>query len=204
MNLAPKPKIALTLLLSFTLLATGCTAQWISVALADLPVLTQMALNIATIVSSLQSGNQVSAAEAASIQNISSQASKDLNLVQSLYKQYKSSPNSTILQQIQSAIADIDQNLPALVQAAQISDPVLASRITAAVNLILTTVESFSVLIPQTAAASFKAEMRSQKASSPAISVPRAKELKSRWNQEVCAPTGNAGFDSAFAFCEIN
>src|ERR1700733_13752639 len=104
-------KVFLVLVVCIVMAATGCTAQWISVALADLPVLTQMALNIATIVSSLQSGNQVSAAEAASIQNISSQASKDLNLVQSLYNQYKSSPNSTILQQIQSAIADIDQNL---------------------------------------------------------------------------------------------
>jgi hypothetical protein len=38
-----------------------------------LPVLIQMALNISTIVTTLQSGQQISAAEAAAIQNISAQ-----------------------------------------------------------------------------------------------------------------------------------
>ena len=36
-------------------------------SLADLPVLIQMALNISTIVTTLQSGQQISAAEAAAI-----------------------------------------------------------------------------------------------------------------------------------------
>jgi hypothetical protein len=47
--------------LSISLIATGCSAQWTSVALADLPVLIQMALNISTIVTTLQSGQQISA-----------------------------------------------------------------------------------------------------------------------------------------------
>ena len=33
-------RIMLSLILSISLVATGCSAQWISVALADLPVLT--------------------------------------------------------------------------------------------------------------------------------------------------------------------
>jgi hypothetical protein len=41
--------------------------QWMSATLADLPVLIQMALNISTIVTTLQSGQQISAAEAAAI-----------------------------------------------------------------------------------------------------------------------------------------
>ncbi len=45
-----RPKAALAVLLAISLLATGCTAQWISVALADLPVLLQMALNIGSLV----------------------------------------------------------------------------------------------------------------------------------------------------------
>jgi hypothetical protein len=60
-----------------------------SVALADLPVLIQMALNISTIVTTLQSGQPISAAEAAAIQNISAQASNDLNLLATLHNQYK-------------------------------------------------------------------------------------------------------------------
>jgi predicted DNA-binding transcriptional regulator YafY len=48
----------------------------------DLPVLTQMALNIAALVATLQSGKQLSPAEAAAIQNISAEASRDLNLLE--------------------------------------------------------------------------------------------------------------------------
>ena len=55
-----RPKAALAVLLAISLLATGCTAQWISVALADLPVLLQMALNIGSLVTTLQSGQQLS------------------------------------------------------------------------------------------------------------------------------------------------
>jgi hypothetical protein len=66
--------------LAIAVATTGCSSQWINIALQDLPVLTQMSLNIATLVSTLASGNQASAADLAVIQNISAQASRDLNL----------------------------------------------------------------------------------------------------------------------------
>ena len=149
-----KSRTVLAIVLSISLIATGCSAQWISIALADLPALTQMALNLGTIITTLESGQQINPTEAASIQNISAQASKDLNLLATLYNQYKANPSTGTLQKIQSAIADINQSLPALLQAAHISDPVLSVRVTAGVNLILTTVARFAMLIPQTAASS--------------------------------------------------
>jgi DUF1680 family protein len=154
MHLNSQTKIALVIVLSASMLAIGCSAQWISVALADLPVLTQMALNIAALVATLQSGKQLSPTEASAIQNISAEASKDLTLLQTFYNDYKANPNTDTMQKIQNVIADINQNLPALLQAAHISDPTLAARVTAGVNLILTTVSSFASLIPQTAAPS--------------------------------------------------
>ena len=96
-------RILLAVVLSISLIATGCSAQWISVALADLPVLTQMALNIAALVATLQSGKQLTPAEALAIQNISAEASKDLTLLQSLYNSYKTSPSSDTLQKIESS-----------------------------------------------------------------------------------------------------
>ena len=192
-----KTKIALVVLLSASLLATGCSAQWISVALADLPVLTQMALNIAALVATLQSGKQLSAAEATAIQNISSEASKDLTLLQTFYNDYQASPSADTMQKIENVIADINQNLPALLQAAHISDPTLAARVTAGVNLILTTVSSFASLIPQTAAPA--TAQKTQKS----ITVPKAKDLKKQWNQQVCAPTGKTGLDAALMTCAL-
>ena len=189
-------KCVLAVTLMVALITTGCSAQWISVALADLPVLTQMALIIASLVVALQSGQQMNPAEAAAIQNISAEAGRDLNLLQSLYNQYKANPDATTLQKIQDEISAINQNLPVLLQAAHISNPTLNGRVTAAVNLILATVDSFAALIPPSAAASRKAG-RSQ------VSIPSAKELKKQWNQQVCAPTGNVALDAALEGCVI-
>ncbi len=196
-------KVILAVVLSMSLLATGCSAQWISVALADLPVLTQMALNLATLAVTLQSGNQLSAADAAAIQNISTEASRDLNLLETLYNQYKASPNAAGLQKIEDVIATINSNLPALLQAAHIGDVTLSTRITAAVNLILTTVTSFAALIPQTAAMPSSERLAVQKVTITKTAIPHAKDLKKQWNQQVCGPTGKAALDAAFSVCVV-
>jgi len=68
-----------------SLTATGRAAEWIKAALVDLPVLTQIALNIASLLTALPMGKQVNPSEAAAIQNISAEAGKDLTLLQALY-----------------------------------------------------------------------------------------------------------------------
>jgi hypothetical protein len=183
-------RIVLAVVLCISLIATGCSAQWVSVALADLPVLTQMALNIAALVATLQSGKQLTPSEALAIQNISAEASKDLTLLQALYNGYKANPSADALQKIESLIQDTNQELPALLQAAHISDPALSARITAAVNLILTSVSSFASLIPQ-------APSIAPKTARQDTVVPQPRDLKRQWNQQVCAPSGNAALDAA-------
>jgi hypothetical protein len=197
MNVNSFSRIMLAAVLSISLMTTGCSAQWISVALADLPVLTQMALNLAALVATLQTGKQVSPAEALAIQNISAEASKDLTLLQALYNTYKANPSPDALQKIESLIQDTNQNLPALLQAAHISDAALSARITAAVNLILTTVSSFASLIPQRPTVAPKTARQDTVIAHPAI--PHPQDLKRQWNQEVCAPTGNVALDAALA-----
>ena len=185
-----KSRIVLAFVLAIMIAATGCSAQWINLALQDLPVLTQMALNVATLVSALASGKQASSADVAVIQNISAEAGRELNLLQTLYSEYKANPAATTLAKIQNVISDLNQNLPMLLGSAHLSNPTLSARIAAAVNLILTTVNSFAALIPQKSAAT------SQKTSA---TLPIAKDLKKQWNQHVCAPTGNSAMDAAFA-----
>ena len=184
----------LAIVLTIALAATGCSPQWINVALQDLPVLTQMALNIATLASVLASGQQINSGDVAVIQNISAQASRDLNLLQALYAEYKANPSSTTLQKIQNVISDLDHSLPALLESAHISNAILTTRITAAVNLILTTVNSFAALMPQSSPAA-----SSRLANNP----PTAKQLKQQWNQQICATTGNKAFDTALIECAI-
>jgi len=185
-----KSESILALVLAITLTTTACSTQWINTALQDLPVLTQMALNLANLVSVLASAQQASAAETAVIQNISVQASRDLNLLQSLCADYKANRDATTLQKIQGVISDLNRKLPALLQSAHISNPVLSARVTVAVNLILSTVNSLAALMPQ------NLPMTSQKA--PQTQVASANDLKRQWNQQVCAPTGNSALDAAF------
>lgn len=192
MKLNSKSKSLLALVLAISLAATGCSAQWINIALQDLPVLTQMALNIATLVSALASGKQANPGDVAVVQNISAQASRDLNLLQSLYAEYKANPNATTLQKIQSAVADMNQNLPALLESAHISSSLLSVRIAAAVNLILATINNFAALMPQAAPATGRKLLATP---------PNAKQLKQQWNQQVCAASGSAGFDAGLVDC---
>jgi len=198
---APKAMLALTL--SIVLLSTGCTAQWIAIALADLPVLTQMALNIGTIVATLQSGKQISPQDAAAIQNISAEASKDLNLLAALYDDYKTNPSAGALAKIQSVIRDISGNLPALLQAAHIGDPVLSARVAAAINLILTTVSSFAQLIPVGSSATQRAvTMKRTIFLQQRPALPSPAQLRQQWNQQVCG--ANSELDFSSAGCTVN
>jgi len=183
-----QPKTALIVLLAAAMLTTGCSAQWISIALADLPILLQMALNIGSLVTTLDSGQQLSATDATQMQNISAEATRDVNLLQALYNEYKAAPNAATLQRIQSAIADIDQNLPAVLAVAHISDPVLSARVTAAVNLILTTVNSFAALIPTQ-----QNPQTTRAAVQRTYSIPKPTDLKRAWNQQVCGPSAVSG-----------
>lgn len=168
-------------------------SQWISVALADLPIVLQMALNIASLASALQ-GGAISAIEQAAITKISAEAGTDLKLIQTLYEQYKATPNAGTLANIEKAIADLNDNLPALLAAAHISNAILASRISAAVNLILTTVTGFASLIPQPT----NATVSQMKKANRGRTISQPKALKAQWNALVCGPTGNVELDDAF------
>src|SRR5581483_2947690 len=170
MKLHSKSNAFLALVLAIAIAATGCSPQWINVALENLPVLTQMALNIATLASPPGSAKQ--AADAAVIQNISAQASRGLNLLRTLCLDYKANPDAARLLRIQKAIADLDRNLPTLLESAHISDPKLADRVRVAVNLILTTVNGFAALMPLSQAAA------GQLSGAP----PPATDLRERWN----------------------
>jgi hypothetical protein len=198
MKLHSSSKMVLAIMLSISLLATGCSAQWITIALADLPVLVQMSLNIGTLVTTLQSNRQLTTAEAAAIQNISAETSRDLNLLQTLYNDYKANPNASALQKIQVTIADMNQSLPAILQAAHIIDPILTARVSAAVSLILSTVNSFASLIPQAAGPAGELKMAVRPAA-----IPHAEDLKDDWNRHICGPTGRASLDASFTVCPV-
>jgi len=190
-----KSKSLLALVLAISIAATGCSAQWIKIALQDLPVLTQMALNIAALVGIMSAGKQTNNnIDMAVIQNISAQASRDLNSLLALYNEYEARPNDTTLAKIQAVIAGLNQNLPSLLESAHISNPLLAARVAAAVNLILGTVNSFAALIPLNSAMGARVAM-------VPTNPPTKQDLKRRWNTEVCAPAGDVHVGAVLSQC---
>lgn len=143
---------ALALILAAVMACSGCwfKAQWINTALQDLPVLIQMAESISSIVALTGQSQASSAQTINAIQNIGIVATDGLKAIQSLYNSYSSANATTTIQQIQAAGAALTSNLQQLLQAAQIKDPTLLARVTAAVNLIASTVNIFIGLIPTT------------------------------------------------------
>ena len=122
-------KIGLAMVLAASLLATGCTAQWISVALADLPVLTQMALNMAALVATWQSGKQLKhGGVGGDPEHFRQKRARTSRCCRRFTTSTRPIRIVRRCRRFDNAIGDINQNLPALLQAAHISDATLSAQ----------------------------------------------------------------------------
>ena len=169
-------KASVCTILSLTLIVAGCSASWISTALADLPVITQVALNIASIVAAAQGKGQASPAVTSQVQNIAAQVQSDLTLVQSLIADYQSATAAqkpAFVQKIAAALADVQTNLNAILTAVHVSDTALQATIVAAVGVAAATVASIASLLPASAGT-----VRANNAVKP----PSVRELKKQFN----------------------
>jgi hypothetical protein len=181
-------KASVCTILSVALILAGCSTSWISAALADLPVITQVALNIASIVSMAQGNGQTSPAVTSQVQAIANQVKSDLTLVQSLITSYQSATAAekpAVVQKIAAALSDVQANMNAILTSVHVNDAALEATITAAVGVAVTTVASIQSLLPASpapvsaaAATSHAASARTSAVSKP----PSAKQLKKQFN----------------------
>lgn len=170
-------KASLCNVLSLALILAGCSTSWISAVLADLPVITQVALNIASIVAAAD-GSQVNRAAAAQVQSIANQVKSDLTLVQNLITSYQSATAAerpSIVQKIDAALSDAQSNLNAILTAVHVDNAALQATIVAAVGVAVSTVASIKSLLPASASAA------TARASNP-VKPPSAKQLKKQFN----------------------
>lgn len=170
MNKLSKALIAITC--SATLIVAGCSTSWISIALADLPVISQVAVDIAEIVAAAQGSGQVSPVVTNEVEAISAQVKNDLTLIQSLVKDYQAQPSATTVQKINAALADMQTNLNAILSAVHVNDAALQATIVAAVGVAVTTIASIESLLPTSGV----------RANNP-VKPPSAKELKAEFNR---------------------
>lgn len=142
------PFLAIALAVSMTV--TACNTSWISTALADLPILVQIAGNIASIVAAAQgqAGNPQVAAE---IQSVAGTAKAGLQAIQALVNSYNSAPaaqKATILGQINAGLAAVQANLQQILTAARVMNPQLEATITGIVTLAEGTLLAIQTLVP--------------------------------------------------------
>ncbi|MHB8484227.1 MAG: hypothetical protein ACYDCM_00650 [Candidatus Acidiferrales bacterium] len=140
----------LAIALSVAMVVTACNTSWINTALADLPVLVQIAENIASIVAAAQgqAGNPQTSAE---IQAVASTAKTGLLAIQALVNSYNAAPaaqKTTILGQIDAGLTAVQANLQQILTAARILNPQLQATITGIVTLAEGTLLALQSLVP--------------------------------------------------------
>lgn len=148
--------------LSVAMIVTACNTSWISTALADLPVLVQIAENIAAIVAAAQgqAGNTQTSAE---IQAVAGTAKTGLLAIQALVNSYNSAPaaqRATILGQIDTGLTAVQANLQQILSAARILNPQLQATITGIVTLAEGTLLAIQTLVPAAKAGSKAARVQ--------------------------------------------
>lgn len=177
-----RPRTTLIALMLCLSMLTGCwfQAAWLQTALNDLPVLISMAQAILQIVA--LTGGTATPQEVASINQIGQVATAGLTAINNLYKSYSSANAATTITEIRAAGAALTANLSSLLAAAQIKDAALLAKVTAAVNLIVATVNTVISLLP---ASTSSADMKAAKARAKTASVPKPADLKAQWQQQV-------------------
>lgn len=198
-------QVTLALMLSGTMIWTGCSTNWIGEGEEIVSALIPAATNTVALVAALQ-GKGVSQSDLQTIQSVGTQASADLQLIGSLITAYQKADASAqpgILNQIDTAISTVQGNLQALLPALHIQDAATQAKVTAVVGLVLSEVQSLAAIIPV-----IKGQSSGQKLSLAKLDKKRtplsASEFVESFNRTLTAKTGNADLDRAAAGLKIH
>jgi hypothetical protein len=130
----------------------GCTApNWVSVALADLPTILNIASTVAQIVADALSGGVLTPAIAAIIATATAAINAAIPIIQKLIADYQAAPNASILQNIKTTLLDVQANLSQILDAAHVVSPALRATITTAMGLAIGVVTAILSLLPVSA-----------------------------------------------------
>lgn len=125
----------------------GCNASaWLQTAINDLPLILQIATSIISIVGAV--GGAADAAALALAQKAADQAKVDLTLVQTLLAGYNASTSKNgVLQQVDTALLDVQTNLSGIEGALHISNPAVQATISASISAALVIVVALQTII---------------------------------------------------------
>jgi len=82
------------------------------------------------------------------VTTIGDEATRDYQLLQSLYQQYKATPSATTEAAIENTLTLIVQNLPQILNAGHVKDPSLQGKLSSAVNILITIADAIVSQMP--------------------------------------------------------
>jgi hypothetical protein len=141
----------------------GCSVDWITTAIADLPTIINIATTVLEIVADALGQSALSPAIAAIINTAATAAKATLVLVQALVQNYQSNPSASVLAQIKADLLTVQSQLGSILAAAHIDNPALQAAITTGVALAIGTVDLILSLLPSSnIAGAFQAQKKAQ------------------------------------------
>jgi hypothetical protein len=172
--------MVLAVILSITTMNFACNTNWINTVNQYLPLALQIAQSIASLVAVFSPNVGVEDTQA--VAAISQEAVKDWQLVQSLIQQYQATPSATTQAALENALNTLVTSLPAMLAAAHVKDQTLLTKVTAAVNILVTIADAIISQIPvKTSALQTRKAMAKVKASAYSPSA-----AKGQWDTLVC------------------
>jgi uncharacterized membrane protein YccC len=196
-------KCMMVLVLLGTVGWTACSTAWIGEAEQIVAVLIPATANLVTLVAMLQ-GKNVSAADLQTIENAGAQVGTDLQLMQSLIAQYQKAEAAAqpgLLNQIQRAVNSVQSTLNGLLPALHIKDTATQTKVTAAIGILLSEVQSMVTILPLVNPGVSPAMVARQVKRKPPLT---ANQFVASYNATMTAKTGNAELDHAAAGLRIH
>lgn len=142
---------ALAIATPLCLTATGCDTSWIAVAEKDIPVIANIVSSLAGVALTASGNGLLTPAVQAIIQAATAAAQTGLTTLQQIITDNAKNPNASVIQKIETTIADIGVNLSSILSNFNVKDSALLQTISAGIALALATLSSIQLLIPVTA-----------------------------------------------------
>jgi hypothetical protein len=177
----------LAIVLSVSLVGSGCNTSWLNTAIADLPIVISILTSVLKIVAIAQ-GKGADSAMVKEVQDIGNQATQDLTTVQKLINDYKTASAADkpgILGKIDAALNSSQKDLQGILAAFHVKDTATQTAISVGVGLAVTTVEAIISLLPPAKSAGMPTAMTVKKA--PPHKPDKPEDLKAKYNAIVSA-----------------
>lgn len=153
---------------------TGCSTSWIDTAIADLPVVENIAQTVVGIIAIPDPG--LDPAIALLIKVAATGASVGLDDLKTLITDYNANPSDSLLGKIRAGIADVQKNFSSIVaQISAVSSSKLVAVLSQAGSLSLSVLSAILALLPPTMAVA-------RTTARPKVQLLTASEIKRNFN----------------------